>query len=291
MRKGFTTSNLYDCGFAGILMLMIGIVLGAALVGGGYYGYQQQQKSQIMAINSFEECAKYFPVMESYPAQCNTPDGKHFIQQLSEEEKKKLMPPVEDESNNWKTFENNDFSFKYPSNGDWMLYQDGSNYIVRVACQQCRGEDNLRGFSINKVPFKTVDDYLKSNPDQINSIPIPLDKKQVKLNGLESVQILVPPYHGIGLIEFFVNHNGQGYVLIYEGLSSSSNKLQDLPLPKPDILSTFKFIDSTSTSYVCPKTEYVNCMPIVPPERQEECSPDYLQWAKNNCPGFQGAAY
>ncbi len=29
-------------------------------------------------VNSFEECAALYPVMESYPEQCNTPDGKHF---------------------------------------------------------------------------------------------------------------------------------------------------------------------------------------------------------------------
>ncbi len=29
-------------------------------------------------VNSFEECAELYPVMESYPEQCNTPDGKHF---------------------------------------------------------------------------------------------------------------------------------------------------------------------------------------------------------------------
>jgi hypothetical protein len=32
-------------------------------------------------IHSFEECAAAGnPVMESYPRQCNTPDGKHFVE-------------------------------------------------------------------------------------------------------------------------------------------------------------------------------------------------------------------
>ena len=26
-------------------------------------------------INSFEDCAKYYPIMESFPRQCNTPSG------------------------------------------------------------------------------------------------------------------------------------------------------------------------------------------------------------------------
>jgi hypothetical protein len=30
-------------------------------------------------INSFEECAKYYPVQESFPERCNTPDGRTFV--------------------------------------------------------------------------------------------------------------------------------------------------------------------------------------------------------------------
>jgi len=38
-------------------------------------------------INSFEECvAAGNPVMESYPRQCRTLDGKHFVESLSEQE-------------------------------------------------------------------------------------------------------------------------------------------------------------------------------------------------------------
>lgn len=45
-------------------------------------------------INSFEECAKKYPVMESYPAQCNTPDNRHFVQILTDEEEKNLILPA-----------------------------------------------------------------------------------------------------------------------------------------------------------------------------------------------------
>jgi hypothetical protein len=34
-------------------------------------------------INSFEECAAAgYPVMESYPRQCRTPDGRHFVEEI-----------------------------------------------------------------------------------------------------------------------------------------------------------------------------------------------------------------
>lgn len=92
------------------------VVLVVMIVGltAGYYLFNQQK---LQNINSFEECAKYYPVMESYPAKCNTPDGRHFVQELSDEETKKLQPPEGDETANWKTYTNSDFgySIKYPT--------------------------------------------------------------------------------------------------------------------------------------------------------------------------------
>ena len=40
-------------------------------------------------VNSFEECAALYPVLESYPRQCNTPDGKHFVEDVE-------LPPLPD---------------------------------------------------------------------------------------------------------------------------------------------------------------------------------------------------
>lgn len=105
MQKGFALTIL----LAFLAAISLGIL--------GYYLNNQQQ---IKKINSFEECSKYFPVMESYPAQCNTSDGRHFVQELSEEEKEKLeLTPgslSSAEIVNWKTFTSKDgrFSIKYP---------------------------------------------------------------------------------------------------------------------------------------------------------------------------------
>ncbi|MFH0929184.1 MAG: hypothetical protein V1818_02380 [Candidatus Aenigmatarchaeota archaeon] len=36
-------------------------------------------------INSFEDCINAgYPALESYPRQCNTPDGKHFVEEIEE---------------------------------------------------------------------------------------------------------------------------------------------------------------------------------------------------------------
>jgi hypothetical protein len=38
---------------------------------------------------------------------------------------------------------------------------------------------------------------------------------------------------------------------------------------------------------VCPQTTYLNCMPVVPKERREMCTKEYLEWIKENCPGVR----
>jgi hypothetical protein len=40
-------------------------------------------------------------------------------------------------------------------------------------------------------------------------------------------------------------------------------------------------------NFVCPANAYLNCMPIVPPERQEFCSAEYRAWIDTNCPGVE----
>ena len=143
----------YQRGIATSVILIIFLLAGVAIASGYFVFSQKQQKSK--QINSFEDCAKYYPVMESYPEQCNTPDGKHFVQELSEEEKKKLMPPKEssssskpDETPNWKNYRNDEYGFelKYPENYQSIALQStGQEKKTEVA-----------SFAIAQTNFLTV---------------------------------------------------------------------------------------------------------------------------------------
>lgn len=64
-------------------LLIFALIILAAI--GAVFAYSQYQGQQrVKAINSFEECAGAgFPVMESYPAQCRTSDGKTFTQNIN----------------------------------------------------------------------------------------------------------------------------------------------------------------------------------------------------------------
>jgi len=48
------------------------------LIGAGYF--VSQFKEREVKVNSFEECIKHYPVMETYPPKCKTPDGKTFTE-------------------------------------------------------------------------------------------------------------------------------------------------------------------------------------------------------------------
>jgi hypothetical protein len=49
-------------------------------------------------------------------------------------------------------------------------------------------------------------------------------------------------------------------------------------------------ISPKPSRYLCPQTEWVGCMP---PSGSwlPHCQPDFLKWAKSNCPGFKGGAF
>jgi len=72
----------------GTLLLII------IILAGGWFdlSYKNSQEPGV-SVNNFEECiAKGYPVLESYPRQCRTPDGKTFIEDIGNElEKQNLI--------------------------------------------------------------------------------------------------------------------------------------------------------------------------------------------------------
>ncbi len=45
--------------------------------------WKYQKISKVQSISTFEECAQAgYPIMESYPEQCKTPDGRNFTKQV-----------------------------------------------------------------------------------------------------------------------------------------------------------------------------------------------------------------
>lgn len=59
--------------------------------------------------------------------------------------------------------------------------------------------------------------------------------------------------------------------------ASSFRLLAELPPEAP----------SSNDSYTCPPNGTINCMPVVPMERQHLCGGSYAAWVKKNCPGVR----
>ena len=69
-----------------VATLIFGVAIGYFF---GYGGGVEQGKR--INISSFEECkAAGYPIMESYPEQCLTPEGKHFTRKIEN------LPPEDD---------------------------------------------------------------------------------------------------------------------------------------------------------------------------------------------------
>ncbi|MDH5532900.1 MAG: hypothetical protein OEX81_00535 [Candidatus Pacebacteria bacterium] len=57
------------------------------------YSLFKTKSASIADINSFEECAAAgYPILEIYPEQCNTPDGKNFVNNIPGQPRE-ILPP------------------------------------------------------------------------------------------------------------------------------------------------------------------------------------------------------
>ena len=70
--------------------LLIGLIILVLLVSVCFI-FVKRKQTQISQINSFEECAEAgYPIMESYPEQCRTPDGRNFVREIDDNP---IIPP------------------------------------------------------------------------------------------------------------------------------------------------------------------------------------------------------
>ncbi len=54
------------------------------IVGGFMFLYKEASSPSLSQIKSFEDCVDAgYPILESYPRQCNTPDGRNFVEDIT----------------------------------------------------------------------------------------------------------------------------------------------------------------------------------------------------------------
>ena len=122
----------------GVVPMMVIAVMAVILaIGGGTYYFVSQKIKKAAQISNFEECAKAgYPVLQTYPAECKTPDGRVF----SEAEQNNSSSSRIDFSNFNPKFR---FSATVPS--EWLV-----EYIPQIAAVNIYNPNASAGTALDK---------------------------------------------------------------------------------------------------------------------------------------------
>mgnify|MGYP001558111066 FL=1 len=248
-------SEALSSGFStlGILAIIAAVLV---VAGGGYFAYQRFVMERVAAptVNSFEDCVKAgYPVGESYPRQCWTPDGRRFV-----EETKPETPAID--TSNWKTYRNEQYGFevRYPSDlkvgeGNLNIYKEFSTQGHGAGFSSDFSSDAntefeiyvLSGYEISNFNSGTNSTIFmnrhrlesKSQDGAAMSISgIPASEVDVSLSGLERTKPYIKNLYfskGDVIYVFADRTNFEGWTL-----EQSQRRIDRFY----QILSTFKFI-------------------------------------------------
>ena len=68
------------------LLIILGLTIAITAAGLAFFSYNNTitDNNEASAITTFEQCAAAgYPIMESYPEQCQTPDGRMFVRTIT----------------------------------------------------------------------------------------------------------------------------------------------------------------------------------------------------------------
>ncbi len=119
---------------------------------------QKESPQDSAAISNFDECADAgYPIMESYPRQCRTPDGKLFIEDIGNELEKKDLITVNNPRPN--QIISSPLVLEGKARGNWFFEAsfpirlfDSHGKELAVAIAQAQGEWMTEEF----VPFRAT---------------------------------------------------------------------------------------------------------------------------------------
>lgn len=114
-------------------------------------------------ITNFEECAAAGnPVMESYPAQCSTPDGKHFTENIGNELELSEIIMIDNPRPNTKI--SSPLTITGQARGTWYFeavfpveVRDGNDKLIASGQAQAQGDWMTEDF----VPFTATLEFEK----------------------------------------------------------------------------------------------------------------------------------
>lgn len=272
MQKGLTLSQ--SKGFASILIITVVLLI---LIGGGVYLYQNlKPPTSLNSPNSPDS------------SNSNIPNFKDYLDQSLELSLKysKDLTVKEDSEEEFNQRGNGDFRKNFTG---YVGYEPGK-VLGAVAVL---GKD--RNYDTNPVSVWAFDNpdnlipdgwfdkywyypYLWGVFDRTSKGHVALDK-EATISGQPAKYKIVS--YQPGKPKFvYMSKDQKMYLLRVIGEAGDK------------ILSSFKFLEYSSENkdYTCPKNGWENCMPILTPEAQKQCSQEALDWKKKNCSNFQGVA-
>ncbi len=145
------------------LLLLTSLLLLAAFL----FGRQYWQSKKIRSIRSFEECGALYPIMESYPPRCATPDGRSFTQDIGNELDK--IDKIQAENPRPNQMITSPLTIVGQARGMWFFEAsfpikllDSNNNVIATGIAQAQGEWMTENF----VPFTAT---LQFAPQTIGS--------------------------------------------------------------------------------------------------------------------------
>jgi len=213
-------------------------------------------KQKAQRPTSYQECteAPGSKVQETYPAICATKDGVRFVQPLSEEEQKKLKPPEETE--NWKAYTNQEFSFKYPS-----TWSDAKTNTLSTGTTVIVNDGRESDYQISTRLEITSGSYYNQDLQREMTLDELIENREFSAGeDLTSDKIELGNYKGF---RYTYYGHGVGYyitsvvltrpeapthilVIVYRHDSAPEYK-SEMPKTLDQILSTFKFLETSKS--------------------------------------------
>jgi len=143
--------------------------------------WKYQQKSAVEQISSFEECARAgYPVLESYPEQCRTPNGESFTRQIPNQQNLQQ-----------ETIEEIGLSFQYPTD---LLYRkeiaDNDGNIRTVGFFLTKGSEQNPEYQM----YGLYENYRNATKDDLERAKTEMDPttiKEVNVGGYKGIEGLI----------------------------------------------------------------------------------------------------
>lgn len=222
-------------------ILVFGFAIFFTILSFGIIFYLFTNQDKKVVVTDYESCvAAGNPVMESYPEQCATPDGRSFTRELTPEEQNSFNPTA-----NWDTYTNSNigYSMKYPGEIDTQYYRSRIGSMIHFSLPSINSDIASQKifYYIEVSNSYDIEEHIRQREDSTFFI-----REPYVLAGIEGESITSMPLvenddeNGGGGKEVWIPY--QDYILRF-AVNYSPQTKNDALNYFDQILSTFQFTE------------------------------------------------